>query len=89
MMKSEEIKNRIKELTDQVNHHNDLYYQRSKPEISDYEFDQLLAELVKLENEHREFRLHDSHTKRVGGTITKDFATVYYQYAMLSLGNTY
>lgn len=88
-MKSEEAKTRIKELTDQVNHHNDLYYQKSKPEISDYEFDQLLEELVKLENQYPEFRLPDSPTQRVGGTITKEFATVYHQYPMLSLGNTY
>lgn len=89
MTKSEEIKTRIKELTDQVNHHNDLYYQKSKPEISDYEFDQLLEELVKLENQYPELRLPDSPTQRVGGTITKEFATVYHQYPMLSLGNTY
>ncbi len=89
MMKSEEIKTRIKELTDRVNHHNDLYYQKSKPEISDYEFDQLLEELVKLENQYPELRLPDSPTQRVGGTITKEFATVYHQYPMLSLGNTY
>jgi DNA ligase (NAD+) len=88
-MKSDEIKNRIKELTDLVNHHNDLYYQKSKSEISDFEFDQLLEELVKLENQHPELRLPDSPTQRVGGTITKDFATVFHQYPMLSLGNTY
>ncbi len=90
MIKSEEeIKTRIKELTDRVNYHNDLYYQKSKPEISDYEFDQLLEELVKLENQYPELRLPDSPTQRVGGSITKEFATVYHQYPMLSLGNTY
>jgi len=88
-MKPEEAKKKIQELTDQVNHHNDLYYQKSKPEISDYEFDQLLEQLIKLENEFPELRLPDSPAQRVGGTITKEFATVYHQYPMLSLGNTY
>ncbi len=88
-MKLDEAKNKIKELTDQVNHHNDLYYQKNKPEISDYEFDQLLDQLIKLEDEFPELRLPDSPTLRVGGTITKEFATVYHQYPMLSLGNTY
>jgi len=88
-MNLEEAKKRVKELTDQVNHHNELYYQKSKPEISDYEFDQLLDELIKLENQYPELRLPDSPTLRVGGTITKEFATVLHQYPMLSLGNTY
>ncbi len=88
-MQLEEAKKKIQELTDQVNHHNDLYYQKSKPEISDYEFDQLLDQLIKLENQYPELRLPDSPALRVGGTITKEFATVYHQYPMLSLGNTY
>ncbi len=89
MMTLEETKNKIQKLTDQVNHHNDLYYQKSKPEISDYEFDQLLDQLIQLENQYPELRLQDSPTQRVGGTITKEFATVYHQYPMMSLGNTY
>ncbi len=88
-MKLEEAKNKIKELTDQVNHHIELYYQKSKPEISDYEFDQLLDQLIKLENQYPELRLQDSPTQRVGGAITKEFATVYHRYPMMSLGNTY
>lgn len=89
MMKPEEAKKKIEELTDQVNHHNELYYQKSNPQISDYEFDQLLDQLIKLEAQFPEFRLPDSPTQRVGGTITKEFATVFHQYPMLSLGNTY
>ncbi len=88
-MKLEEAKKKIQELTEQVNHHNELYYQKSKPEISDYEFDQLLDQLIKLENQFPELRLLDSPSLRVGGTITKEFAPVYHQYPMMSLGNTY
>jgi DNA ligase (NAD+) len=88
-MTSAEAKTRIQQLTDQINHHNDLYYNKSKTEISDFEFDQLLEELIKLESEHPALRLADSPTQRVGGTITKEFASVIHQYPMLSLGNTY
>ncbi len=88
-MNSAEAKIIIQDLTDQINHHNTLYYQKSKPEISDYEFDQLLEKLIKLENEFPDLRLPDSPTQRVGGTITKEFATVIHEYPMLSLGNTY
>lgn len=88
-MTSQEAKKRIEKLTEEINHHNELYYQKSKPEISDYEFDQLLNELIKLEKEFPELLQADSPSQRVGGTITKEFATVVHQYPMLSLGNTY
>jgi DNA ligase (NAD+) len=84
-----EAKKKIEELTRQINHHNELYYQKSKPEISDYEFDQLLEELIKLENQFPDLRQPDSPSQRVGGTITKEFATVVHRYPMLSLSNTY
>jgi DNA ligase (NAD+) len=88
-MTAAEAKGKIQELTNQINHHNELYYQKSKSEISDYEFDQLLVKLQDLEKEFPAFRLPDSPTQRVGGSITKEFASVVHQYPMLSLGNTY
>ena len=63
--------------------------QQNKSEISDQEFDKLLEELVKLEVEFPNLKLADSPTQRVGGGITKEFATVTHRYPMLSLGNTY
>ncbi len=79
----------IRSLTDKINYHNRLYYQESRSEISDYDFDQMLARLIALEREFPQFRQADSPTQRVGGTITKTFDTVYHKYPMLSLGNTY
>jgi DNA ligase (NAD+) len=88
-MTSEKAKFEIQELTDKINHHNYLYYQENKTEISDYEFDQLLEKLINLEKQFPEFVQPDSPTKRVGGTITKEFIAVQHRYPMLSLGNTY
>ncbi|MBS1505703.1 MAG: NAD-dependent DNA ligase LigA [Bacteroidetes bacterium] len=88
-MSPSEAKKKIQELTDQVNYHNDLYYQKNKTEISDFEFDQLLKDLEQLEKEFPELKQPDSPTQRVGGTITKEFASVVHEYPMLSLGNTY
>jgi DNA ligase (NAD+) len=79
----------IKELTERIHYHNDLYYQKNKTEISDYDFDQLLKKLQHLEETYPQFKQPDSPTQRVGGTITKEFKTVIHQYPMLSLGNTY
>jgi DNA ligase (NAD+) len=88
-MSSTEAKKHIEELVSQINYHNNLYYQKNKSEISDYEFDQLLKKLGDLENEFPELKQPDSPTQRVGGTITKEFENVVHQYPMLSLGNTY
>jgi DNA ligase (NAD+) len=81
--------NRIKELTEKINYYNQEYYQNSNSVIPDYEFDQLLAELIKLEEKFPELKKEDSPTLRVGGTINKEFASVTHKRPMLSLGNTY
>src|SRR5688572_14128326 len=88
-MTEAQAKKEIADLTEKINYHNNLYYQKNKSEISDFDFDQLLEKLVSLEKEFPQFRQPDSPTQRVGGTITKLFETVYHQYPMLSLGNTY
>lgn len=80
---------KIAELTEKISYYNYKYYQESISEISDYEFDQLLKQLIQLEEAFPQFRLPDSPTQRVGGTITKEFPTVYHDYPMLSLSNTY
>lgn len=80
---------RIAELTDRLNFYNYQYYQNSISEVDDFTFDQLLAELADLENKHPELRRPDSPTSRVGGTVSKEFSTVYHRFPMLSLGNTY
>ena len=88
-MTADQAKKEITALTDKINYHNELYYQQSKTEISDQEFDKLLESLLLLEGQFPQLKLSDSPTQRVGGTITKSFPTVYHKYPMLSLGNTY
>jgi DNA ligase (NAD+) len=88
-MTEQEAKKQIEKLTEEINYHNELYYQQSRTQISDFEFDQLLEKLIALEKQFPQFKDPNSPTQRVGGTITKEFATVYHKYPMLSLGNTY
>lgn len=88
-MTAAEAQKAITELTEKVNYHNELYYQKDRTEISDQEFDQLIARLAALEREFPQFQKADSPTLRVGGVITKAFPTVTHKYPMLSLGNTY
>lgn len=61
-----DIKQRIKELSDQLNYHNRKYFDENAPEISDYEYDMMLRELEDLEREYPEFTTKDSPTQRVG-----------------------
>ena len=86
---SNSIKKRIEELSEQIEEHNYNYYVKAAPTISDYEFDMLLEELIKLEKAHPEYLKSDSPSQRVGGQITKEFKNVKHKYPMLSLGNTY
>jgi DNA ligase (NAD+) len=88
-MTTAEARKSIQALSEKINYHNDLYYQKSKSEISDLEFDKLLESLIKLEEQFPELKLPDSPSQRVGGTISKEFVSVVHQYPMLSLGNTY
>ena len=88
-MTPEQAKKEIEGLTEKINYHNDLYYQKNRTEISDFDFDKLLERLIALEKQFPEFKDAHSPTQRVGGTITKEFPTVYHRFPMLSLGNTY
>lgn len=88
-MSEKEATKSIHEFTESINRHNELYYLKDKPEITDFEFDKLLEKLIKLEAEFPQLKLPDSPTQRVGGGILKEFASVIHQYPMLSLGNTY
>ncbi len=89
MMKKEAAASRIAELSKLIDEHNYNYYVEAAPSISDFEFDQLLQELITLEKDFPELASPDSPTQRVGGQITKEFQTVTHKYPMLSLGNTY
>jgi DNA ligase (NAD+) len=84
-----EIKKKIKDLSAEIERHNRLYYDKSKPEISDFEFDKLLKELKTLEETYPEFKSLDSPTQKVGGTTSKHFKTRPHRVPMLSLDNTY
>lgn len=88
-MESESAKIKIENLTKELHNHNHLYYVESNPQITDYEFDMLLDELIDLEKKYPQFASDLSPTKRVGGDITKKFDSVKHRFPMLSLSNTY
>jgi len=78
---------RAAELRAEIQRHNLLYYQQDAPEISDAEWDALLAELRELEERHPELVTPDSPTQRVGAPPAEGFAPVAHRVPMLSLDN--
>lgn len=88
-MKSMDIQQHVLKLREELNQHNYNYYVLDQPTISDYDFDVKLKELQILEAQHPEFDDEQSPTKRVGGTITKNFETVRHEHRMYSLDNSY
>ncbi len=76
-------------LRETIRYHDERYYILSDPEISDYEYDQLLRRLRDLEEAHPELITPDSPTQRVSGRAVEGFAEYTHRRPMQSLDNTY
>lgn len=85
----EDIKQKIEELRKTLRYHSDRYYNDDAPEIEDYEYDMMMRELKKLEDEHPEYDSVDSPTKRVGGKADNSFASVEHTVRMESLQDAF
>ncbi len=82
-------KKQIEDLRKKLHQHNYNYYVLSQPEISDFDFDKLMQQLIELEAQYPEFYDANSPSMRVGSDINKNFTQVAHRYPMLSLQNTY
>lgn len=80
---------RLHQLTAELNAHAHAYHTLDAPIISDAEYDRLYRELEQLEAQFPAFRLPDSPTHRVGGTVLAGFETVAHHVPMLSLNNAF
>lgn len=80
---------RVKELTEQLEFHNELYYNQDEPQISDYEYDMLLRELENLEAEYPDLKNPLSPTNRVGGSAGEKFSPVIHTVPMESLHDSF
>ncbi|MCX7982405.1 MAG: NAD-dependent DNA ligase LigA [Syntrophales bacterium] len=89
MAVDEKIIKRVEELRALIEYHNRRYYQLDDPEISDAEYDRLLAELIRLEESYPELATPDSPTHRVGAPPLEKFASFSHLSPMLSLANAF
>jgi DNA ligase (NAD+) len=76
---------RIKQLRNEIRHHDYLYYVLDKPEISDAKYDKLMNELKNLEEQYPVLITADSPTQRVGAAQLQEFGTIVHTKPMLSL----
>jgi DNA ligase (NAD+) len=80
---------RIDELRETIRHHDELYYNRATPEISDAEYDKLFRELEKLEAEHPDLTDPNSPTQRVGGKPIEGFQQITHAVPMRSIDDVF
>ncbi len=89
MTSAEEAAERAKQLREEIDRHNHLYYILDSPEISDAEFDALMRELQAIEEEFPELATPESPTQRVGAPPSEAFAPVAHRSRMTSLDNVF
>ena len=89
-MDIQEVKKELAQLRRTIRHHNVRYYNDDNPEISDYEYDQLMLRLKALEREYPELITENSPTQKVGGTAKRTAGTlVHHDVPMLSLQDVF
>ncbi|MEE0392119.1 MAG: NAD-dependent DNA ligase LigA [Lachnospiraceae bacterium] len=85
-----EIQEKIEALRKEIEYHIERYYNQDDPEITDYEYDQKMNELKRLEREHPEYVTPDSPTQKVGGSAKREAGVlVEHNVPMLSLQDVF
>ena len=89
-----DVEEKYTKLRNEIEYHNNLYYNKDKPLISDMEYDALMRELKQLEQKYPELLKNEengesSPTEKIGGTASEKFSKVRHRLPMLSLSNTY
>ncbi len=83
-------KNEYDLLCEKIDYHMDRYYNQDSPEISDYEYDQLMIQLKEAEKEHPEWVTPDSPTQKIGGTVKREAGVkVTHDVPMLSIEDVF
>ena len=88
-MNKKEVIKELKSLAYQIEYHDNLYYNKDLPEISDADYDNLRMQNKNLEKLFPDLILVNSPSNRVGSSLTSSFNKVTHVVPMLSLGNTF
>lgn len=85
----EDVKKQIEQLRSLITYHNEKYYDQDAPEITDYEYDQLLKQLKNLEARYPQYVSSDSPTQKVGGTVKRELRKVKHDVPVISLQDAF
>jgi DNA ligase (NAD+) len=88
-MNNEEVIKELKNLASQIEYHDNLYYNKDLPEISDADYDKIRIKNKNIETQFPELILANSPSKRVGSALTSNLKKITHEVPMLSLGNTF
>lgn len=88
-MDFETAKVKAEQLRKEITYHNNLYYNKDNPEISDFEYDKMLRELENIEAEYPSLVTPDSPTQNVGGNAGEKFSPVTHTVQMASLHDSF
>ena len=88
-MNNEEVIKELKNLASQIDYHDNLYYNKDLPEISDADYDKLRIKNKNMETQFPALILSNSPSKRVGSALTSNLKKITHEVPMLSLGNTF
>ena len=88
-MEEYQARERLEQLKKEIAHHDRQYYVLDNPEISDYQYDCLMRELLAIEAQFPQLVSSDSPSQRVGGEPLKEFASYTHRNSLLSLMNAY
>ena len=84
-----EARNELTSLKTELARHDELYYNKSEPEISDWEYDQLRRRLNEIETQFPELKLRNSPSQKIGAPVSGVFSKITHKKPMLSLENAF
>ena len=87
-MEADDIKEKYNNLKEKMEKYNEHYYLKNESLVPDIEYDMLLKEMEKMEEDYPELKSEDSVTEKVGGRASSKFSKVTHKVPMLSLSNT-
>ena len=88
-MKESEIKNYYNKKIKELKKHNKLYFEKSSPKITDYQYDLIKKEIIDLEKKHIFLKSDFSPSNSLGYAPSKNFEKAIHRVKMLSLSNAF
>ena len=86
-MVNQVLKKKLEEIASRINYHNNLYYNKDNPEISDADYDNLVGEFKKLIKDNPDINIKDNPLDSIGGNASDLFTKFNHPTSMLSLDN--